>query len=62
MPESTIAMVGVFAVVNSSSDQNGRTPDAVGHSCFELRTVPDSLTRESCVIVRPGFFAMTGIF
>ncbi len=36
MPESTIAIAGVFAVVISSSDQNGRTPDAVGHSWLEL--------------------------
>ena len=61
MPESTIAIAGVFAVVISPSDQNGRTPDAVGHSWFELGT-EESSTVESCVIVRPGFFAMTRIF
>ena len=59
MPESTIAIVGRFC--EPESFHSGRTPEAVGHTWFEVGADASSIVA-SLVIVRPGILASARTF
>src|SRR6185312_10841626 len=62
MPESTIAIAGALPRnVERSPGQRNALPDSYGHSCVEVSfvtrlgsVVPETLTSESGVTIRPG--------